>query len=484
MIADVSYAARAFAARVADRNPSTGSGLPRASSRGKGPPRIWACAVVLLVAFSAACATRTPPPLPTALKYPDFVFPTVPAAMAPASSAAIDRGWRFLQNDDLRNAEREFAEALEQAPGLFPAQTALGYVALARGDEERALQAFAEALRTSSAYVPALVGQGQAFLAAGKESEALAPFEAALAADASLTDVRRQVEVLRFRNVQEVIERGRAAAAGGRLEEARTAYRSAIQASPDSPFLHRELGAVERKLGANPAALEAFRRAVALDPEDAASLVQIGELLEQQQDFAGAEAAYRKAIDIAPSEDLTRRIAVLGERAREALLPAEFRAIGSADRIARGELAALIGIRLDDVIRSAPPREVVMTDVRGHWAESWITQVARAGVLEPFPNHTFQPWTQVRRADLATAVSRLIALMASSNPSLRLHLTARPAIADMPAGHLNYPAASVAVASGVMPLLDGNRFQVARNVTGAEAVAVIDRLRALAAASR
>ena len=50
-----------------------------------------------------------------------------------------------------------------------------------------------------------------------------------------------------------------------------------------------------------------------------------------------------------------------------------------------------------------------MTDTRGYWAEPWITQVARAGVIEPFPNHTFQPRTLLRRADLATAVSRLVA---------------------------------------------------------------------------
>ena len=37
-----------------------------------------------------------------------------------------------------------------------------------------------------------------------------------------------------------------------------------------------------------------------------------------------------------------------------------------------------------------------------------------------------------------------------------------------------------AVASGVMPLLDGARFQVNRVVTGAEALETVARLRALA----
>lgn len=262
------------------------------------------------------------------------------------------------------------------------------------------------------------------------------------------------------------------------------AYGRALDASPDSAFLHRELGMVERTLGAAPAALERFRRATELDLADAASLVQIGELLEHQQDFPGAEAAYRKAAAIEPGDELTRRIAALAERARDARLPAEFLAIAASDQITRGELAALVAIRLDDVIRAAPVREVIATDTRGYWAEQWTIQVARAGVIDAFANHTFQPRAGVRRADLATAVSRLVALMAATRPALRSYLSARPPMADVGPGHLNYPAASAAVASGVMPLVDGDRFQVARPVSGAEAIEAIDRLRALAGSAR
>ena len=442
----------------------------------------------------AACAARTPPPPPltASLKYPEFMFPAVPASLVKWPGAErVGFGWRFLQNDDLRNAEREFAVALKLVPMLYPAQTGLAYVALARRDHDRAVTAFDVALTAEPGYVPALIGKGQALLALRRDGEAVAAFEAALAADGARTipedvmaDVRRRIEVLQFRGLQEIIERARTTAAAGKLEESRLAYRRALEASPETAFLHRELGVVERKLGANAAALDHFRRATALDPDDAASLVQIGELLEQQQDFAGAEAAYRKAAAIAPGEDVARRIAALGERAREARLPAEFRAIGTANEITRADLAALIGIRLEPLLRAAPARDVVMTDVRGHWAAPWITQAARAGVLEAFPNHTFQPRTRVRRGDLATAVSRLVSLMAESSPALRVHLAARPAIADMAPGHLNHPAASVAVSAGILPLLEGNRFQVGRAVSGAEAVAAIDRLQALAGLAR
>src|SRR5206468_10348506 len=98
------------------------------------------------------------------------------------------------------------------------------------------------------------------------------------------------------------------------------------------------------------------------DPMDSASFVQIGELLEELESVVAAEAAYRRAADIEPSADLTRRIAANAERARDARLPAEFRTITAAPTITRGDLAALIGIRLENLLRGAPVTEVVITD--------------------------------------------------------------------------------------------------------------------------
>jgi len=443
-------------------------------------------AVIVSLVLVAGCATRTAPPaLPTTPRYPEFMYPALPSAYSNADAAAqIDRGWRYLQNNDLGNAEREFSVAMKLTPDLYPAQAGSAYVALARTDHEQALNRFDAALRGAPAYVPALVGRGQTLLALKRDTDALAAFEAALAADASLVDVRRRVDVLRFRSLQDVIEAGRAAAAAGRLAEARDAYQRALKASPDSAFLHRELGLLEHKQGNSDAALERFRRAVELDSADAVSLVQMGEVLEERRDFEGAAAAYRKAADIEPSADLTTRISAVAARAREARLPPEFGLIAEVSQITRGELAALIGVRLEDVVRAARPREVVITDAQGHWAADWITQVARAGIMDPYANHTFQPRDRITRGDLAAAVSAAVMVLAADRPDLRARLADRPQITDMAPGHLSYPAASVAVASGVMPLLDGGRFDVARLVSGAEAAEAIARLRTLAGPPR
>ena len=442
---------------------------------------IAATGLLALAALTAACAARVPPPPPaTTLAHPEFVYPAVPAAMQRTFAAEhVELGWRYLQIDDLRGADREFAAALKSSAKMFPAHTGQGFVAIARRDFDRAVTAFDSALSADRAYVPALVGRGQALLALRREREALDSFDAALAVDASLTDVRQRAEVLRFRGLQDVIEDARAAAKSNRFPEARSAYDRAIAASPESAFLYRELGILERRAGNNEQALTRLRRATELDPLDAAAFVQVAELLESRQDVVGAVAAYRKAVELDPTPELEARLATVAKSAREAALPGEFRVALNAAQITRGDLAAFIGVRLEALVQAAPVRQVVMTDIRAHWASSWITRVAGAGIMVPFDNHTFQPNASVRRGDLAVAVSRILTLIASGDPALRARLAQRPAIADVNRRHVQYAAASAAVASGVMPLLEGDRFQVGRPVPAAEALDVLDKVRAL-----
>jgi tetratricopeptide (TPR) repeat protein len=442
----------------------------------KLPPAV----IAVLVLAASACAVRVPPPMPTVPTYAEFVSPTVPPALkASVATAAFDRGWRYLQRDDLGSAAREFAHALKQDRRFYPARTGEGYVFLARKDYEKATAAFETVLTSDKAYVPAIVGRGQALLGLKREGDALVAFEQALTLDPSLENVRGRVDVLRFRNVQDIIERARTAARAGRLDEARSAYERAIATSPESAFLYHELGVLERRQGDTDAALVHLRKASDLDPSDAAALVETGEILEGRQQFAAALASYRRANDLEPTAELNERIAAATARARDASLPAEFRALPQSPQITRGELAALLGIRLEALLRPAASKQIVVTDVRNHWAAPWISTVVNAGVLDAFENHTFQPQGRVRRADLATAVSRVIGLIAERRPDLRPKMSERPRVADMSTGHLNYPAVAVAVSTGVLSLTEG-RFQVSRPVSGAEAIDAVTRLQTLA----
>jgi tetratricopeptide (TPR) repeat protein len=441
--------------------------------------RPWRLPLVFgVLLLSAACATKVvQPPIVASPRYPQFIAPDVPAELSSTLAAwSHDRGWRFLQAGDLRNAEQEFGLAL-RSPEFYPSMAGRGYVELARDAPRAALGYFDQALTLRADYVSALVGRGETLLAMHRDADAIAAFERALVSQPGLNDIRRRVEVLKFQSLGRDLAAARQAAKAGRADEAIRLYRDAIGASPDSPFLYRELGLVEAGRGETDAALDHFRRAVELDPSDATSLGQMARIAEARDDLAGALRLYEEALAIESSADLTRRRDALRERIELAKLPDEYRAIPDAAEITRGDLAALIGVGLGSALR--PSRDaVVFIDVRSHWAETWIMAVVRAGVMNEFQNHTFQPRQVVDRAELAQTVARVLADIA---PQGRIGdwRTAAIRFADVPTSHQAYQAASIAVASGVLGKSADDSFQPLRRVTGAEAVQAVERLRAM-----
>ncbi|HEY2774606.1 MAG TPA: S-layer homology domain-containing protein [Candidatus Binatia bacterium] len=442
-----------------------------------------------MLVVTMACAEKTTMvalPAVTTPHFPDFVRPVVPADLAALPAASNeDRAWQFLQAGDLRNADREVAVALKLSAGFYPAETTGGYVQLAQKDPKSALARFDRALSRRGNYAPALAGRGDALVALNREGEAIEALQAAFTADPSLTDLTRRIEVLRFRAVERDVNAARQAAQSGKADDALRAYRVAIDHSPETGFLYRERGAVERDHSDADAALADFRKAASLDVSDAASLAEIAQILDARNDFDAALKAYNDALAIEPNERIEAKRNAMTTRAEVARLPAEYRAIESAPQITRGDLAALIGVRLAPLLQVTRARDAgVMTDIRGHWAESWILAVTRAGVLDPFVNHTFQPRTVVRRVDFAQAMTRLLAKVAVVSPAqARTWANARGRFTDISAGHLAYPAASTAVAAGVMTAAPDGSFEPTRVVTGSEAVEAIEHLRAMASVS-
>ncbi len=440
---------------------------------------------VLLVAIGACAAPKRPPVLPAPVvtpKFPEFIYPAPPARLgAPDSAAAHEIGWQWLQNGDLRNAERSFSTVLKTSPQFYPAEAGLGFVALAKKDSRAAASHFDRSLAADPSYAPALAGRGEALLALGQRDQALASFEAAVAADPKLTDLRGRIGVLRFRGMQDDVDAARRAAEAGRLAEAQSIYERSLAASPDSPFLYRELAVIERRSGNLEAALRHAEKAVELSPAEPRNFVTLGEIYEAQGAYSSAADAMGRATALEPSEALDARIDELRERAAFASMPEEYRAIEGAPNVSRAQLAALFGVRLDALLKRARrSNPVVMTDTRGSWAGPWILAVARAGIIDPYPNHTFQPNAIVRRGDVALAVSRALALVAAERPrQAAAWKDARVRFSDLPPGHLSYPAASMAVQSGVMTTLADAAFQLTRPVTGAEAVAAVRKLEEL-----
>ncbi|MCC3584924.1 tetratricopeptide repeat protein [Microcoleus sp. PH2017_30_WIL_O_A] len=86
----------------------------------------------------------------------------------------------------------------------------------------------------------------------------------------------------------------------GNLEEAITAFRSAIELNPHYSWSHHNLGEALAKLGKLEEAIIAFRRAIELNPDFSWSYHHLGDVLERQQQWGEAVVAFGKAIELNP----------------------------------------------------------------------------------------------------------------------------------------------------------------------------------------
>lgn len=436
---------------------------------------------LLLLAGLSACSRPTPAPVlvPGMERYPEFPLPELTPDLARLRQAAEghDRGWRQLQTGDPRGAERTFRAVLDKTPTFYPSQTALGFTRLALDDEQGALGWFDRALARRGDYVSALLGRAEALLALGREGEAFAAYQRLLEVDSAHAVAARRVEVLRLRAVQSDVSIGRRAMDEGDLPAARAALERAVAASPDSGFLHRDLARIARALGEDDEAIARSTRAIELDAQDAEALALRGQVRAARGDVDGALDDLRRAQRLdATLPDVAATISALEAGLADAALPAEFKAIAEHTTLTRGDLAALLAHHLPALLAPQRPAALI-TDARRHWAQAAILQVIRAGVLQEYPNHTFQPGAPVTRGDFAVVVNRLLTQVGEKAPAAaRTWQNARVSFSDVRAGNVLYVPISRTVASGVLAPVEGRLFGARRPLTGAEGVDAVTRL--------
>lgn len=445
--------------------------------------RVFAAAIS--IALMTACASNPPKPAmpstPTLREVPEM---SIPASLKVSADirARHDAAVRLWQTGDEGRASSAFADVLRRSPEFYPSMTALGYIAAMGRKYDEAVRRFDAAIALNPKYLPALTGRLDVALVRREDKVALTTLDLILAVAPGREDLRGQQEVLRLRVVQAQLARAASERSAGRLDAAQATLDETLAMVPDSAVVLRELALVDIARGQFDAAEDHARRSLKLDPGDAMIHVVMASVHEHKGRFREAVEELNRAVRIDPRPEWKEKAESLRGRAEFEALPAEYRAIPTAATVTRGQLAAMLGLRVPTGLARAPRRGAgVVTDVRNHWASSWILEVTRAGWMEPLPNHTFQPGATVRRADLAQVMWRAALDLAAGQPAdISRWRASRPVLADVPRGHLAYAAIAGALASGTMGLGDDNRFQPNRPATGAEVVAAVARLEQLA----
>jgi len=222
----------------------------------------------------------------------------------------LAEGCASLQRGDLILAEGELREAVERLPGDPRPHMWLGALELTRDRPEAALERFDRALEADGGFLPAVVGRADAHAELGRFEEALEILDGVAEPPRARIETRRGL-------VLEELERA---------DDARTAYRRAIELEPTMAEPHNNMAALERDAGNLEAAWQHQTAALERSPDDPMLIRNAGLLsLALGQDERGEELLRRAAELDTGSVDPLRALAdhylVTGrsEEAREVL---------------------------------------------------------------------------------------------------------------------------------------------------------------------
>ena len=173
----------------------------------------------------------------------------------------VTKGYRYLSEQDLERAEIAFAHALEFNADIPEALNGAGVVERRRGRLDEARRRFEHAVKVAPDFAEGHVNLGETGLTEGRYESAEEDFRAALRIDPDLM-------VARLNLARALLHRGRRDT--GRQAElwaaARREYLHLLEAKPDLPEAHHDLGYMDYHSGAYARAAAEYGKAVELSP--------------------------------------------------------------------------------------------------------------------------------------------------------------------------------------------------------------------------
>lgn len=165
------------------------------------------------------------------------------------------------------------------------------------------------------------------------------------------------------------------------------------------------------------------------------------------------------------------------------------------EKISRADIAVIFAeeLKIGELIARMPQKNpgfqtpsqmaaqqniTIPADARGHWAETWVKDMIRYGILDPFPDGNFYPNDVVDRANYAMAVQRLLVVATRDHGLETRYFGENPSrFSDVPSSHPAYNAMALCSERGIMQadVMTGN-FNPTGDVSGADALLIIRTL--------
>lgn len=383
-----------------------------------------------------------------------------------------DKLWtRFLAGMEDAKVVKDLDKLLKKQKDFSAAVTIEAYIALYQHQDPSAIRKFEQVLSANPGNRIALYYLAELAFARGDYARSSDLYSKLIAVDTNRADLEAKRQKSLLLATENLLQSAAKAEEEKRLTAAEELYRQTLGMAPHEPAFHARLAGLLVKEQKWDEALVHYRTQLELGGRNPGVERNIAEaLMNLGRTEEARDVLDRLRKEGSVDEGLDAKVNELEDLGRWGNDIESFREIKSSQALTREQLAALI-IRYFPQVAEFRQSPQIVTDTQGSWARTEVQVVVGVGLVDPFPNHTFQPSAPVTRGEFAMAISRLVRLL-SVSPS-----TAPPIpVSDLDSGNAIYPEIQLVLGHGLMTLDSAGTFGINGELSGEEAVPAVERL--------
>ncbi len=359
--------------------------------------------IFLLFIFFWSCVTYQPAP-------PSLYIENLPASIAAEFSLEerilAEEAWEALNRGEGKKAEKQISKLGAQHP-IY--NVGLAYAYFLQNRLQKAEELFKAALKDLPNMILIHSGLAQIYRNKGRDDRAFAEYREILKREPEHPWAKQQYEILKNKKYDESLLEAKAAIAAGDADGSKEAYLKALYYAPQSTEVHLVLADIYKKENKLQNALVHLKAASSNEPENAGILRDYAETLYLAAQYTKSLEIYEKLNNLEPgNREIEGRIEGIKNKLGIYELPTRYNSIASSEAVSKEEIAALLAVRFKGILDEVPGTPPIIIDIATSWASQFILQVTSLGILDIYPNHTFQPKKIVTRAEMAEILLRLI----------------------------------------------------------------------------
>lgn len=435
----------------------------------------YACRLSTLCVLLASCATVAPTP-------PNLYIENLPQSLITPLTLEeriqMEEAWDQLRQGRLDKAEEAFLRLGPSSPLYNPG---LGYVFLLREDFPSAEGYFRLALDENPGSLLAHLGLTQLYQKIGDEDKTFNELREVLKIEPTNFWAKQGYESLKTQKTGQAVEAAREAIARGDTEHGKESYLKALHYSPESIPAHLALARLYRDEDRLSNALVHLKAATEVEPDNIGILNAYAETLAEAKEYERSLEIYQEILARdSGNQQARQQVESLKSTLGIFEIPSLYNEIPLAPAITREDLAALLAVKLKDVLGETSSQPPIIIDIATSWAVKFIIKATSLRLLEIYPNHAFQPKRNVTREELAETLLKVIQYLEGRGhrfiPQIPLDMIQ---IQDVAPEHYSYRTISRILSYQIMELYPDKTFRPDQTVPGAEAVKTFDVLVAL-----